>query len=49
VAKVGTSNQDRTISLKPAVRICINKQTDLFRITEMEAIYCAIRADSLFF
>jgi len=27
VAKVGTSNQDRTISLKPAQRSCINKQT----------------------
>jgi len=27
VAKVGTSNQDRTISLKAAVRSCINKQT----------------------
>jgi hypothetical protein len=26
VAKVGTSNQDRTISLKAAVRICINKR-----------------------
>jgi len=26
VAKVGTSNQDRTISLKAAVRSCINKQ-----------------------
>ena len=25
--KVGTSNQDRTISLKVAVRSCINKQT----------------------
>jgi len=25
VAKVGTSNQDRTISLKAAVRSCINK------------------------
>ena len=27
MAKVGTSNQDRTISLKAAVRSCINKQT----------------------
>ena len=26
MAKVGTSNQDRTISLKAAVRDCINKQ-----------------------
>ena len=25
--KVGTSNQDRTISLKAALRSCINKQT----------------------
>jgi hypothetical protein len=28
VAKVGTSNQDRTISLKAAVHSCINKQTN---------------------
>ena len=27
MAKVGTSNQDRTISLKAAVRSCTNKQT----------------------
>jgi len=27
VAKFGTSNQDHTISLKAAVRSCINKQT----------------------
>jgi len=27
MAKVGTSNQDRTISLQAAVRSCINKQT----------------------
>jgi hypothetical protein len=27
VAKVGTSNPDRTISLQAAVRTCINKQT----------------------
>jgi hypothetical protein len=26
VAKVGTSNQDRTISLKAAMRSCIDKQ-----------------------
>ena len=28
VAKVGTSDQDRTISLKAAVRSCTNKQTN---------------------
>jgi len=28
VAKVGTSNQDRTISLKAAVCSCINKTTN---------------------
>jgi hypothetical protein len=28
VAKVGTSNQDRTISIKAAVRSCINKETN---------------------
>jgi hypothetical protein len=27
VANVGASNQDRTISLKTAVRSCINKQS----------------------
>jgi len=27
VEKVGTSNQDRTVSLKAAVRSCTNKQT----------------------
>jgi len=28
VAKVGTSNQDRTINRKAAVHSCINKQTN---------------------
>jgi len=31
VAKVGTSNHDRTISLKADVRSCINKQTNMCR------------------
>jgi hypothetical protein len=29
VVKIGTSNQDRTISLKAAVRSCINKRKRL--------------------
>ena len=33
MAKVGTSNQDRTISLKAAVRSCINKK-------KARKIYC---------
>jgi len=31
VAKAGTSNQDRTISLKAAVRSCINKQIHILQ------------------
>ena len=39
MAKVGTSNQDRTISLKAAVRSCINKQTNKQIV---EAVQCCI-------
>ena len=35
VAKVGTSNQDRTISLKAAVRGFINKQTPVYLVSEI--------------
>jgi len=40
VAKVGMSNQDRTISLKAAVRSCIEKQHIALR--DMHLIYILI-------
>jgi len=40
VAKVGMSNQDRTISLKAAVCSCINKQTEDIPVCSINPIYC---------
>jgi len=47
VAKVGTSNQDHTISLKAAVRSCINKQTnqkslelELYESSDIKIVLC---------
>jgi hypothetical protein len=42
VAKVGTSNQDRTISLKAAVRSCINKPVFILKI---QSVYCEVRTE----
>jgi hypothetical protein len=44
VAKVQTSNQDRTISLKAAVCSCTNKQTPLLPSLWYLLIYCVVEA-----
>ena len=46
VTKVGTSNQDHTISLKAAVRSCRNKQTTrptTFHVCKTRGCYCSFR------
>jgi hypothetical protein len=40
VAKVGTSNQDRTISLKDAVRSCIKRTVQKSAVTKQGAFSC---------
>ena len=44
MAKVGTSNPDRTISLKAAVRICINKQKNEENIMKSHSRYSSVLA-----